>query len=279
MKNFYVKIYPSDMLNGIAGLQPNEMAAYFVILMLIYDEDGPIPFNVNYLSNRCNMRPSTFKRTLESLLEQGKLTLENDFLFNGRAIKELKIRANIRETNSENGRISAKKRQKSDKKSNKTISRNEHNYSISEKKLPEKANKINGEVQRPLESRSTTVQRNVNEPSTKSQPVIVIVNDDDKEDHVRLLLERIKTETDLGENPTLEFGGFFELSKIIEMGFEDEEIVDGVKEVFEKKKTGKISNWKYFTAVFGNKEPQSLADQKSSDDMDAVFKQLEEAAQ
>ena len=257
MKNFYVKIYPSDMLNGIAGLQPNEMAAYFVILMLIYDEDGPVPFNVSYLSNRCNMRPSTFKRTLESLLQQGKLTLEDDFLFNGRAIKELKIRANIRETNSENGRISAKKRQKSDKKSNKTISRNEHNYSIAEKKLPEKANKINGEVQRPLESRSTTVQRNVNETSTKSQPVIVIVNDDDKEDHVRLLLERIKTETDLGENPNLQFGGFFELSKIIEMGFEDQEIVDGVKEVFEKKKSGKINSWSYFRSTFENKEPHT----------------------
>ena len=98
----WFKCYPSDFLNGVAHLTPNEVALYTIALMEIYDSDGPIPDRIEWLARRCNMRPTTCEKALNGLIDAGKLTRENGFLMNDRCKKSIKSRQKVGEKSKEN---------------------------------------------------------------------------------------------------------------------------------------------------------------------------------
>ena len=95
MKTPWIKWFPSDFLNGVADLSPNEIAVYTIILNRIFDEDGPIKNDPAIISRRCNMRPSQAAKSIKCLIENGKLIDADGLLDNERAKKEVESRRKV----------------------------------------------------------------------------------------------------------------------------------------------------------------------------------------
>lgn len=100
-KSPWVKWFPGDFLNGVVELEPNELAAYVIVLNLIYDQGGPIKADIERLAKRCRMRPTSFRKAIDELVEAGKLTLEGGLLSNRRAEKLIETREKVSEKSAE----------------------------------------------------------------------------------------------------------------------------------------------------------------------------------
>ncbi|HKL70863.1 YdaU family protein [Salibaculum sp.] len=90
----FIKFYPSDFLGGVGGLSPAERGTYITLLCLIYEAGQPIPRDDARLSRRCGAPKAAFRRMLEALLDQGKITETDGMLSNRRAEKALMDRTN-----------------------------------------------------------------------------------------------------------------------------------------------------------------------------------------
>jgi len=88
---FRFDCYPSDFLNGIFGLTSDEIAAYFVVIMLIYDRGEPVPYGERNreLRLRTGLVPRKLHKAISHLIELGKLSLVDGALTNRRAAAEL----------------------------------------------------------------------------------------------------------------------------------------------------------------------------------------------
>lgn len=107
----YFDFYPSDFMHGVRGLSAQEVGVYTMMLCRIYEENGPVEYHVMRLATYCGMRETTFVKTLDKLIELGKLELVDGMLSNKRAEAEISSRANKLKNNSKAGKASAKKRQ------------------------------------------------------------------------------------------------------------------------------------------------------------------------
>lgn len=112
----WFKCFPSDFLNGVSTLSPHEGWVYAIILMRIYDEDGPIPDKPEQIARRCNMRLYQCKKAIDTLVDEGKLIRENGYLANDRANKVLVERHELAKKSS---RAAAARWEKAKKKPNK----------------------------------------------------------------------------------------------------------------------------------------------------------------
>lgn len=88
----YVPFYPSDWLAGVASLTPAEVGVYINILALIYENDGPVPYDVKRLSRRMGINAGPLKKIVTALIDEGKLVDEHGSLTNLRAEKEIQER-------------------------------------------------------------------------------------------------------------------------------------------------------------------------------------------
>ena len=123
-----MKWSPADFLNGIVGLNPQEVAVYVVVINLIYDSGGPIKYRPEALAKRLRMQLRTLGAAINALVnDHEKLVLEDGYLTNSRASEELSERADHAEKSGENGRKSGKDR------------KNPENYGV-------KINENNGDV-------------------------------------------------------------------------------------------------------------------------------------
>lgn len=116
----WVKFYAGDFLNGIADLDPHEIAVYIVVLARIYDEGAPIKDKVETIARRCNMRPTSCAKALDSLVEAGKLVRENGTITNRRAEKEIKSRAKVVEKSTQAAATRWEKQAENTKENNDT---------------------------------------------------------------------------------------------------------------------------------------------------------------
>ena len=107
----YFDFYPSDFMHGVRGLSAQEVGVYTMMLCRIYEENGPVEYHVMRLATYCGMRESTFVKTVEKLIELGKLQLIDGMITNHRAEAEISSRANKLKNNSKAGKASAEKRQ------------------------------------------------------------------------------------------------------------------------------------------------------------------------
>lgn len=90
----FIKFYPSDFLAGTSGLSPAERGVYITLLCLIYEADGPIERHDARLSRRCGSPKAAFQRTLEALIDEGKIVETDGMLSNRRAEKAIVDRQN-----------------------------------------------------------------------------------------------------------------------------------------------------------------------------------------
>jgi uncharacterized protein YdaU (DUF1376 family) len=107
----WFKFYPADFMNGVRGLTAQEVGVYTMILCRIYEENGPVEYHPLRLSTYCGMRQATFEKTLEKLVDLGKLSVAGGMVSNARAESEISNRANDLKIASKAGKASAEKRQ------------------------------------------------------------------------------------------------------------------------------------------------------------------------
>lgn len=85
------KKYHGDWLGGVAGLSAAERGIYETLLCLMYDAAGPILRDDGRLARKCGCPPMPFRRALEVLVREGKITQDGDMLSNPRVEKEIAI--------------------------------------------------------------------------------------------------------------------------------------------------------------------------------------------
>ncbi|GEM_PF-6622741 len=107
----WIKFYPADFMNGVRGMSAQEVGLYQMLLCRIYEENGPVEFNVLRLATYCGMREATFTKTFEKLVALGKLSVVDGWVSNARAEIEISNRANDLKIASRAGKASAQKRQ------------------------------------------------------------------------------------------------------------------------------------------------------------------------
>lgn len=107
----YFRFYPSDFMRGVRGMTAQEVGLYTMLLCRMYEESGPIEDHALRLSTYCGMRQATFEKTLQKLVDLGKIIRQDGTLWNDRAEIEISSRANDLKIAIKAGKASAEKRQ------------------------------------------------------------------------------------------------------------------------------------------------------------------------
>lgn len=101
--NPWFSFYPSDWLNGTAGLSLEEVGAYIQIVALLYENENALAleriehpvtgklqgYSYRVLARRLNSRSDRVKRIVERLVKLGKLSVQAGFLTSHRVGKEI----------------------------------------------------------------------------------------------------------------------------------------------------------------------------------------------
>lgn len=115
----YFRFYPEDFMHGVRGLTPQEVGVYVMLLCRMYEENGRIEYHATRLATYCMMRPTSFKKVVNRLIELDKIQavdkLGKTLLTNRRAEGEISDRANDLKKLSRAGKKSAEKRQQNQK--------------------------------------------------------------------------------------------------------------------------------------------------------------------
>ncbi len=99
VKAHWVKFAPSDFLNGVVDLNPEQIGAYITVLSLIWDRGGPIPDDETWIARRLGCARLKWRNLRAQLLELGKIHLdENGMITNRRAMQEVHRIEKLRET-------------------------------------------------------------------------------------------------------------------------------------------------------------------------------------
>lgn len=100
-----VDYYPDEYIAGVGGvLDAVEQGIYWMICSLIMSEGGAIEQNDRRLAGLCRIRPSDIRRTIDRLVERGKIHRHDDGkLFQKRAQSEVEKSLNRIQTAIENG--------------------------------------------------------------------------------------------------------------------------------------------------------------------------------
>ena len=119
----WFKCYPSDFLNGVSELSPNELAVYTICMMRMYDESGAIADDPERIARRCNMRPTSCKKALDELCRMGKLVRDGGYLRNDRAQKVIISREKVSNKSASSARSGWEKRHKKANKNKEEVVR------------------------------------------------------------------------------------------------------------------------------------------------------------
>jgi uncharacterized protein YdaU (DUF1376 family) len=88
-KKRWFRFHVDRWFNGTFGLKPNEITAYLTIICLLYDNEGQIEPDFTVMAKRCGMRPSAFKKSVDTLVSLGKLDIKSGKITNEMVTQEL----------------------------------------------------------------------------------------------------------------------------------------------------------------------------------------------
>ena len=100
----YYKAYPRDFIEGTIGMPFELKATYRLLLDLIYMQNGRLPDDPRYISGLLGCSVRAWNKHRQGLLDMGKITVENGFISNFRADKELESLRTLQEKQAENAR-------------------------------------------------------------------------------------------------------------------------------------------------------------------------------
>jgi hypothetical protein len=215
--------YPSDALNGMIGMTADEIAAYWVVILMQYDRGVPIAYlgRERELQVRAGMPKARLSSAIKTLLEKGKLELVDGALCNARTGKELaKITERIAK-NSQNSKLGGEATKK--------------HWSRASTKLEAKDNENNGET-RPT---ATPTARPTARPApgqplgpTRAQPSSLppssLPPPDSSATAARERSLESRCRALLGEEPVLHDPNFVPILKAIDEGLTEADVIAGI---------------------------------------------------
>ena len=95
--------YPDDWLAGTTELSLEEEGAYIRVCALIYSKNQPIPDNERWLAGACRVSLRKWTTLRQSLLDAGKITIEDGLIHQHRCEYELEKAAKRARKCAENG--------------------------------------------------------------------------------------------------------------------------------------------------------------------------------
>lgn len=91
MSILHIPFYPSKWLSGTRGLSDAETGIYITLIARMYEMAGPIERDDERLWRLCGSKSkASFRKALEYLISEGKITVINGELFNDRVEKVIK---------------------------------------------------------------------------------------------------------------------------------------------------------------------------------------------
>lgn len=106
----WVRFFPSDWLGGTRGMSAVETGVYITLVATMYERREPIPEDHARLARLCGASNSAFKRALDTLVDEGKITRVEGGLWNDRVEKEQVYLSEKSEVARRAGKKSAEKR-------------------------------------------------------------------------------------------------------------------------------------------------------------------------
>ena len=86
----FVAFYGSDWIGGTRTLSQSEKAVFIDLLALMFECGGPVDFDRRRLARLCGTSASAFQRSVDGLVDAGKIQVEGGQISNARAIAEIK---------------------------------------------------------------------------------------------------------------------------------------------------------------------------------------------
>ena len=100
-KQPYVRFFPSDWLAGTRGLSATETGIYITLICMMYERCEPVPVDEKRLARYCGCAVSTFKNTVQILIDEGKIDHLEAGFWNKRVATEFNFREKISTQRSE----------------------------------------------------------------------------------------------------------------------------------------------------------------------------------
>ena len=228
----YCTWYQDDFLGAVRGMKAAEIGIYSVLLNEMYERGCAIDAPIDRLARLCGTTKKTLEKTLETLIEEGRILRLDCGLWNVRVQKIFVQREKNSASNSQAGKKSSKKR-----------------------------NKINGRSERALNAGSAMVQ-----PIPESQSINIYDGGGDTRARPREAenpqgwksLDRETLLTAIGADPVSGMispngrmiGGIVDMriagAWVDDLGLTQGEIVEVIRDVMARKSDGPPTTFKYF---------------------------------
>lgn len=128
----WIAVYTSDLLASLIDMPANTQHVFLVVMLLIYDDNGAIPYDLERIAHRVRRPKNVVKEILVALNKRDLLQIDNDMISIRRAQRAIEDRANRVDAAHERGVKGAYARWgKTDKKTNNARSNasSMHNHS------------------------------------------------------------------------------------------------------------------------------------------------------
>ncbi|SPL64428.1 hypothetical protein OHAE_295 [Ochrobactrum soli] len=106
----WVRFFPSDWLGGTRGMSAVETGIYITLIATMYERGEPIVEDHARLARLCGASNSAFRKALDTLIDEGKITRIDAGLWNDRVEKEQVYLSEKSEVGKRAGKASAEKR-------------------------------------------------------------------------------------------------------------------------------------------------------------------------
>lgn len=88
----YVQFYTSDFLAGTSGMTASCKGVYITLLCQMYEGEAPLKQSWDMLARRCGATLPAFKKALEALQDDGKITLVDGGIWSPKCEKHITLR-------------------------------------------------------------------------------------------------------------------------------------------------------------------------------------------
>jgi uncharacterized protein YdaU (DUF1376 family) len=102
----YVQFFTSDFLGGTSGMTAATKGVYITLLCLMYDTEKPLSQATDALARRCGCTVPAFKKAIQALSEDGKITVDEGGIWSEKCEKHIAQRRERRNS----AKAAAKKR-------------------------------------------------------------------------------------------------------------------------------------------------------------------------
>lgn len=116
----WVRFFPSDWLAGTRGMSAAETGIYITLVATMYERGEAVPEDHPRLARLCGAPVAMFRKTLETLIEEGKILRVDAGLWNKRVGEESEHRVEKSEAGRKAGLASGRSRQRKKDKENQT---------------------------------------------------------------------------------------------------------------------------------------------------------------